>query len=37
MLDEVPKELAGTDQVIDGDEQRVSEEEFREQVTDEYC
>ncbi|MET7336345.1 hypothetical protein [Nonomuraea sp. NPDC005650] len=37
VLDEVPKDLAGTDQVIDFDGQRVSEEEFRQQSIGEYC
>ncbi|MGI5288870.1 hypothetical protein ACQEVF_36735 [Nonomuraea polychroma] len=37
LLDEVPEDLADTDQVIDFDGRRVSEEEFRQQVTGEYC
>ncbi|WP_432931533.1 hypothetical protein ACQPZZ_11795 [Microbispora sp. CA-135349] len=37
LLDEVPEGLAGTDQVIDLDGRRLSEEEFRQQVTGEYC
>lgn len=37
VLDDVPEDLAGTDKVIDLEGRRVSEKEFRKQVTGEYC
>ncbi|TKK83854.1 hypothetical protein FDA94_32010 [Herbidospora galbida] len=36
-VDDVPETLTGTNDVIDADDKRVTEDEFREQVHDEYC